>query len=154
MAISRISRVSLGIMLLPLSTSVATVELWIIYLQSVPSLVMRKSARRLVKRVPKQGTLREVAVVEAVEVVMDMEVEQVVENVLLGVIVLQKAPTPVCCTSKVLGRCIVLNVVGGMKHTLPSITKLRKCLPQHSRCQHTIRFGFCQGKSTLLLQLV
>jgi hypothetical protein len=38
---------------------------------------MRKSARRLVKHVPKQGTLKEVAVVEAVEVVMDEEVEQV-----------------------------------------------------------------------------
>ena len=60
---------------------------------------MRKSARRLVKRVPKQGTLSEVAVVEAVEVVMDKEVEQVAEilmgNVLLGVIVSQRAPTPV-----------------------------------------------------------
>ena len=56
---------------------------------------MRKSARRLVKVVPKQGTLREVAVVKAVEVVMDEEMEQVAENVLLGVIVLQKAQTPV-----------------------------------------------------------
>ena len=40
------------------------------------------------KRVPKQGTLRKVVLVEAVEVVMDKEVEQVAENVLLGVIVL------------------------------------------------------------------
>ena len=47
------------------------------------------------KCVPKQGTLREVTVVEDVEVVMDEEVEQVAENVLLGVKVLQKAPTPV-----------------------------------------------------------
>ena len=51
------------------------------------------------KRVPKQGTLREIAVVEAVEVVMDVEVEQVAEilmgDVLLRVIVLQRAPTPV-----------------------------------------------------------
>ena len=51
------------------------------------------------KRVPKQGTLREFVVVEAVEVVMDVEVEQVagilMGSVLLGVIVLQKAPTPV-----------------------------------------------------------
>ena len=58
---------------------------------------MSKSARRLVKRVPKQGTLREVVVVKAVEVVMDVEVEQVAEilmgNVLLGVIVLQRTPT-------------------------------------------------------------
>jgi hypothetical protein len=56
---------------------------------------MMKSARRLVKRVPKQGTLRKVVVVKAVEAVMDEEVEQVAENVLLGVIVPQKAPTPV-----------------------------------------------------------
>ena len=42
---------------------------------------------------PKHGTLREVAVVEAVEVVMNEEVEQVGENVLLGVIVSQKVPT-------------------------------------------------------------
>ena len=51
---------------------------------------MREIARRLVKRVPKQGTLREVVVVEAVEVVMDVDVEQAAEipmdNVLLGVI--------------------------------------------------------------------
>ena len=47
------------------------------------------------KRVPKQGTLREVVVVEAMEVMMDKEVDQVAEDVLLGVIVPQKAPTPV-----------------------------------------------------------
>ena len=80
-------------MLLLPSTSVTTVELWIIYLRSAPSLMMWKSARRLVKHVPKQETLREVAVVEAAEVVMDEEVEQVAENVLLGVKVPQKAPT-------------------------------------------------------------
>ena len=92
MAISRIFWVSLGIMLLPLSTSVTTLDLWIIYLRSAPSLVMRKSARRLVKCVPKQGALTEVVVMEAVEVVMDKEMEQVAENVLLGVRVPQKAP--------------------------------------------------------------
>ena len=54
---------------------------------------MRYSARRLVKHVPMKGKLKEDAVVEAVEVVMDDEVEQVAENVLLGVIVPQKAPT-------------------------------------------------------------
>ena len=47
------------------------------------------------KRVPKQGTLREVTVVEAVKVVMDEEVNQVAENVLLGMTALQKASTPV-----------------------------------------------------------
>ena len=92
---SGISRVSLGITLLQPSTSVKTAELWIIYPRSAPSLLMRKIARRLVKHVPKQGTLRKVVVVEAVEVVMDEEVEPVTENVLLGVIVPQKAPTPV-----------------------------------------------------------
>jgi len=95
LAISGISRVSLGIMLLPPSTSVTTVDLRIIYLRSAPSLMMRKSARRLEKSAPKQGTLREVAVVEAVEVVMDEEVKQVAENMLLGVKVPKKSPTPV-----------------------------------------------------------
>jgi hypothetical protein len=82
--------------MLPLSsTSVTTVELLIIYLQSAPSLLMRQSARRLVKHVPKQGNLKEDEVVEAVEVVMDEEAVEVAENVLLGMKVLQTAPPPV-----------------------------------------------------------
>ena len=72
-------------MLLPPSTSVTLVELWIIDLQS--ALVMRKSARRLVKRVPKQGTLREVVVVDAGEVVMDVEVDQVAEILMCNMLV-------------------------------------------------------------------
>jgi hypothetical protein len=56
--------------MLILSTSATTVELWTTCLQSAPSLVIRTSARRLAKPVPKQGTLKEVVVVEAVEVVI------------------------------------------------------------------------------------
>ena len=47
------------------------------------------------KHVPKQGKLKEDAVVKAVEVVMDEEAVEVAENVLLGMKVLQTAPTPV-----------------------------------------------------------
>jgi hypothetical protein len=59
---------------------------------------MRKSARRLAKHKPKLETLREV-VDEAVEAVVVVEVEQVVEilmgmgNVHLGMIIPQRAPT-------------------------------------------------------------
>jgi hypothetical protein len=82
-------------MLPPSSTSVTTVELLIIYLQSAPSLLTRQSARRLVNHVPKQGNLKEDEVVKAVEVVMDEEAMEVAENVLLGMKVRQTAPTPV-----------------------------------------------------------
>ncbi len=84
------------IMLPPLLISGTTVELWIIYLLSVPSLVMRKSARRLAKHKPKLETLREV-MDKAMEAVVIVEVEQVVEiqmgNVILGMIIPQRAPT-------------------------------------------------------------
>jgi hypothetical protein len=86
----------MAIMLSPLSISATTVELWIIYLLSVPSLVMRKSARRLAKRKPKLETLREI-MDEAVEAVVVVEVEHVVEilmgNMLLGMIIPRRAPT-------------------------------------------------------------
>jgi hypothetical protein len=86
----------MAIMLSPLLISATTVELWIIYLLSVPSLVMRKSAKRLAKHKPKLETLREV-VNKAVEAVVVVEVEQVVENlmgnVFLGMIIPQRAPT-------------------------------------------------------------
>jgi hypothetical protein len=80
-----------------LSTSATIVELSIIYLLSAPSLMMRRSARRLAKRVLKpRVTLREAKVVEeAVEAVVAAEVEQVAEtrgNVLLGMVT-RKAPT-------------------------------------------------------------
>ena len=55
---------------------------------------MRTSARRPAKLiVQKQGKLMKAAVVKAVVIVIDVEVEQVVETVLPGVIVLQKEPT-------------------------------------------------------------
>ena len=68
-----------------------TVEIQTISLQSAPSLVMRKSARRLAKSVLKPRlTMKEVEVVaEAVDAVLVVEVEQVAEtrgNVLLGII--------------------------------------------------------------------
>jgi hypothetical protein len=83
-----------------LSTSATIVELLIIYLLSAPSLMMRRSARKLAKRVLKpRVTLREAKVVEeaveAVEAVVAAEVEQVAEtrgNVLLGMVT-RKAPT-------------------------------------------------------------
>ena len=80
-----------------LSTSATIVELSIIYLLSAPSLMMRRSARKLAPRVLKpRVTLREAKVVEeAVEAVVAAEVEQVAEtrgNVLLGM-VMRKAPT-------------------------------------------------------------
>jgi hypothetical protein len=132
------------IMLPPLLISATTVELWIIYLLSVPSLVMRKNARRLAKHEPKLETLREV-VDEAVEAVVVVEVEQVVEilmgNVLLEMIIPQRAPTLELQILKVLGKCIVLNAVGGMKHTLPSIMMSSSGLRLRSRCHHTILFG-------------
>jgi hypothetical protein len=77
----------MAFMLPPLSISATTVELWIIYLLSVPSLMMRKSARRLAKYEPKLETLREV-VDKAVEAVVVVEVEQVVE-ILMGKLLLQ-----------------------------------------------------------------
>jgi hypothetical protein len=80
-----------------LSTSATIVELSIIYLLSAPSLMMRRSARRLAKRVLKpRVTLKEAKVVEeAVGDVVVVEVEQVAEtrgNVLLGMVT-RKAPT-------------------------------------------------------------
>jgi hypothetical protein len=97
----------MAIMLPPLLTSATTVELRIIYLLSVSSLVMRKSAKRLAKHEPKLETLREV-MDEAVEAVLVVEVEQVVEilieNVLLGMIIPQSAPTLELRILKVLGK--------------------------------------------------
>jgi 5,10-methylene-tetrahydrofolate dehydrogenase/methenyl tetrahydrofolate cyclohydrolase len=75
-------------MLLPLSTSVTTVELWIIYLQSAPSLVMRKSARRLVSCEPSQGLLMEGEVEEAKVVVVDVGMDQVAGQILKGNVLL------------------------------------------------------------------
>jgi hypothetical protein len=74
-----------------LSTSATIVELLIIYLLSAPSLMMRRSARRLAKRVLKpRVTLTEAKVVEeAVGAVVVAEVEQVAVtrgNVLLGMV--------------------------------------------------------------------
>jgi hypothetical protein len=77
-----------------LSTSATIVELSIIYLLSAPSLMMRRSARKLATRVLKPRVpLREAKVVE--EAVVAAEVEQVAEtrgNVLLGMVT-RKAPT-------------------------------------------------------------
>jgi uncharacterized membrane protein len=101
---------------------------------------MTKSARRLAKLEPRLKALREVVD----KAVVDVEVEQVVEilmgNVLLGVIP-RRAPTPESRTLMVLGKCIVPNAVGGMKHTLPSITKSSNDLQLRSRCHHTIHSG-------------
>jgi hypothetical protein len=134
----------MAIMLLPLIISATTVELWIIYLLSVPSLVMRENARRLAKHEPKLETLREV-LDKAVEAVVVMEAEQVVEilmgNVLLGMIIPRRAQTLESQILKVLGKCIVLNAVGGMKHTLPSIIMSSSGLWLRSRCHHTILIG-------------
>jgi hypothetical protein len=115
---------------------------------------MRTSARGLAKPVPKQGTLMGVVVDEAVEVVMDVEAGQVVENVLPGVTVPRRAPTLptlVWPTSTALGRCIVLNVMGGMILTQRSIMMSSNGLPPLSRSHLTILIGFCRAKSTLLL---
>jgi hypothetical protein len=134
----------MAIMLPPLLISATTVELWIIYLLSVPSLVVRKSARRLVKHKPKLETLREV-VDEAVEAVVDVKAEQVMEilmgNVPLGMIISQRVPTLELQILKVPGKCIVLNAVGGMKHTLLSIMMSSSGLQLRSRCHHTILIG-------------
>jgi hypothetical protein len=84
----------MGIMLF-LITSATIVELLIIYLLSAPSLVMRRSARRLVMHVLWQKrTLRGVEVdVEAVEAVVDVELVVKKGNVLLGMMTAQrKAP--------------------------------------------------------------
>ncbi len=83
-----------------LSRSVITVAIPIISLLSAPSLVMRKSARKLGNYGQGHGTLREeevVEVMEAVEVKVAMEVVQVVGLVLMGNVLLgtvqQKAAT-------------------------------------------------------------
>ena len=102
---------------------------------------MTKSARRLAKHEPRLKKLREVVD----EAVVDVEVEQVVEivmgNVLLGMLIPQRAPTLESQTLMVLGKCIVPNAVGGMKHTLPSIMKSSNDLQLRSRCHHTILSG-------------
>ncbi len=67
-----------------LSRSVTTVAIPIISLLSAPSLAMRKSARKLGKHRQRHGTLREVEVVEAVEVEVAAEVVQVVGLILEG----------------------------------------------------------------------
>ena len=80
--------VSLAFMLM-LSASVTIVVLSTTSPPSVLSLVMRKSARRLVMHVlkPRKTPRQKVLVVEAVEGVVDVEVELVTEeNVLLGMI--------------------------------------------------------------------
>jgi len=88
--------VSLAFMLI-LSTSVTIVVLSTISPPRVLSLVMRKSARRLVKHVlkPREMPRQEELVVEAVAAVVDVEVELVAEeNVLLGTMITRrKAPT-------------------------------------------------------------
>jgi hypothetical protein len=89
--------VSLAFMLI-LSASVTIVVLSTTSPPSVLSLVMRKSARRLVMHVlkPRKTPRQEVLVVEAVEAVVDVEAVEVVaeENVLLGTMITQrKAPT-------------------------------------------------------------
>ena len=71
------------------------VVLWTTFHPSVPSLVMRTSARKLVRHVLKQRRTLMVVVEEAVVVELDAEVElDVVENEPLGVMMLRrKAPT-------------------------------------------------------------
>ncbi len=69
-----------------------TVVIPIISLLSAPSLVMRKSARKLRNHGQGHGTLREEGVVEAVEameVKVAMEVVQVVGLVLMGNVLLE-----------------------------------------------------------------
>ena len=81
---------------MPFLTSATIVELLIIYLLSDPSLVMRRSARRLVMRVLWQKRmLREVEVaMEAVEAVVDVELVAETGSVLLGMKTAQrKAPS-------------------------------------------------------------
>ncbi len=74
-----------------------TVAIPIISLLSAPSLMMRKSARKLGKYGQGHGTLREPEVVEAMEVEVAAEVVQVVGLVLKGSMLLgtvqQKATT-------------------------------------------------------------
>ena len=79
---SRISLVSM--LMLLLSPSVTTVAIPIIWLLSAPNLVMMKSARKLGRHEQMHGNLREVEVVEAVEVEVAAEVVQVVGLVLMG----------------------------------------------------------------------
>ena len=70
----------------PLSTNVIIVVLWTTFHLSVPSLVMRKGARKLVRHVLKQRKTLMVVVEEAAVVELDAEVElDVVENEPLGV---------------------------------------------------------------------
>ena len=57
------------------------------------------------------------------------------------VIIPRMAPTLESQTLTVLGKCIVPNVVGGIKHTLPSIMKSSNSLQLRSRCHHTILSG-------------
>ena len=81
-----------------LSTNVIIVVIQTTFHPSVPSLVMRKGARKLVKHLLKQRrtlTVVDVEAVEAVVVELDAEVElDAVEIEPLGVMMLQrKAPT-------------------------------------------------------------
>jgi hypothetical protein len=89
-----------------------------------------ESARRLAKHEPKPETLREI-MDKAVEAVVVVKVEQVVEilmgSMLLGMIIPRRTPTLELRILKVLGKCTVLNAVGGMKHTLPSIMMSSVC---------------------------
>ena len=82
---------------------------------------------------------------KAVDALVVVEMEQVVEilmgNMLLEMIIPRRAPTQESQILKVLGKCIVLNAVGGMKHTLPSIVMSSSGLQLRSRCHHTILFG-------------
>ena len=141
LVINGIFQVNMAIMLLPPLPSATIVDLWIIKLPSVLSLAMKKSARRLAKHKPRLKKLREVVD----EAVVDVEVEQVMEilmgNMLLGVIIPRRVPTLESQTLMVLGKCIVPNAVGGMKHTLPSIMKSSNDLQLRSRCHHTILSG-------------
>lgn len=91
--------------------------------------------------------------VEAVVVVMDVEVEQVVENLLPGLTVPQKEPTLptlVYPTLKALGRCIVQNVEGGTTLTQQSNMMSSNGLPLLSRFHLNILIGLIWGKSSLL----
>ena len=74
--------------MLSMSTSVTTVEIPIISPLSAPSLVMRKSARRLVSCESRHGALLEVEVIKAVEVVVDVGMDQVAGQILKGNVLL------------------------------------------------------------------
>jgi hypothetical protein len=76
------------LIMLLFSPSVTTVAIQIISLLSALSLMMRKSARKLVKPVKMHKTPREVEVAKDVEVEMALEVVQVVGLVLMGSVLL------------------------------------------------------------------